>query len=84
MAASRAHTTTEFAVAMTLASLGEIAFSGAAPAFVAHIATPELRGSYQGAYSLCWAMASVVAPLLGPRGGSLASVRPPCGTLLRS
>lgn len=55
-----------FAVSMAVVSLGEVAFSGAAPSFVTHVAPPDRRGTYQGAYSLCWAGASMLAPLVGP------------------
>jgi MFS family permease len=55
-----------FAVCMAVVSLGEVAFSSAAPTFVAHIAPPSRRGTFQGAYSLCWAGASLLAPLIGP------------------
>lgn len=55
-----------FVVSMAVVSLGEVAFSGAAPSFVTHVAPPDRRGTYQGAYSLCWAGASLLAPLLGP------------------
>lgn len=55
-----------FAVCMAVVSLGEVAFSGASPTFVAHVAPTERRGTYQGAYSLCWAGASLLAPLVGP------------------
>ncbi len=55
-----------FVVSMAVVSLGEVAFSGAAPALVTHVAPPDRRGTYQGAYSLCWAGASMLAPLVGP------------------
>lgn len=64
--AERARSASGFVAAMALVTLGEIAFSGAAPAFVAHVAPVERRGTYQGAYSLCWAAASLLAPLAGP------------------
>lgn len=64
--ASRATRTADFAVAMAVFTAGEIAFSGAAPSYVAHVAPTARRGAYQGAYSLCWAGASLLAPLAGP------------------
>ena len=64
--AASAHDRFGFALCMAVVSLGEVAFSSAAPTFVAHIAPPARRGTYQGAYSLCWAGASLLAPLLGP------------------
>ncbi len=73
---AHARTLEAFALGMAVVSLGEVAFSSAAPAFVAHIAPADRRGTYQGAYSLCWAAASLVAPLGGPallqRWGSAA------------
>lgn len=51
----------------------EVAFSSAAPSYVAHVAPASQRSGYQGAYSLCWAAASLLAPMLGP------SVRQRCG-----
>lgn len=51
---------------MAVVSLGEVAFSSAAPAFVAHISPPARRGTYHGAYSSCRAGASLLAPLVGP------------------
>lgn len=64
--ASQAQTTAGFALAMVAFSVGEVAFASASPTFVAHIAPPDRRASYQGAYSLCWAAASLLAPVLGP------------------
>ncbi len=55
-----------FVASMAIVSLGEVAFSGASPTFVTHVAPPDRRGTYQGAFSLCWASASMLAPLLGP------------------
>lgn len=55
-----------FAVAMVAFSAGEVAFASASPTFVAHIAPPARRAAYQGAYSLCWAAASLLAPVIGP------------------
>jgi MFS family permease len=64
---AHAREATHFAVSMVLASLGEVAFSSAAPTYVAAVAPPDRRASYQGAHSLVWAMASLGVPLLGPR-----------------
>lgn len=61
-----ATTSAHFVVGMVVISLGEIAFSGAAPAFVAHVAPPDARGRYQASYSLCWSFSGLAAPLLGP------------------
>ncbi len=61
-----ATTTTHFVLGMVVISLAEVAFSGAAPAFVAHVAPADRRGTYQASYSLCWSFAGLAAPLLGP------------------
>lgn len=67
LGAAHARTVGSFAACMVVVSLGEVAFSGAAPTYVASIAPPDRRASYQGAYSLCWAAASLLGPLLGAR-----------------
>jgi MFS family permease len=64
---SYASTVGAFAACMVVVSLGEVAFSTASPTYVASIAPSDRRASYQGAYSLCWASASLLGPLLGPR-----------------
>ena len=55
-------------------TLGEIAFSPVAPAVVADLAPRELRGGYQGAFTMTWGIAACLAPMLGSvalgRGGS--------------
>jgi predicted MFS family arabinose efflux permease len=67
---SNARTVGAFAACMVVVSLGEVAFSAAAPTYVASIAPADRRASYQGAYSLCWAAASLLGPLLGPRAAA--------------
>jgi predicted MFS family arabinose efflux permease len=64
---SYASTVWAFAACMVVVSLGEVAFSTASPTYVASIAPTDRRASYQGAYSLCWASASLLGPLLGPK-----------------
>jgi MFS family permease len=64
--AARASDLRGFVACMAVVSLGEVAFSSAAPTYVAHIAPAHRRGAYQGVYSLCWAGASLLAPLIGP------------------
>jgi MFS family permease len=66
MLAAAAHTTAGFACAMAAFSLGEVAFSSASPSYVSHVAPAAERSSYQGAYALCWAAASLIAPVAGP------------------
>lgn len=66
LVAARAEAAAGFAACMAVVSLAEVVFAGAAPTFVARVSPAALRGSYQGAYSLCWAAAGMLAPLLGP------------------
>jgi MFS family permease len=51
------------AVTVVIWTLGEIVFAPVASAWVADIAPERLRGRYQGAWSLTWGVALVVAPL---------------------
>jgi MFS family permease len=44
-------------------TLGEIVFAPVASAWVADIAPERLRGRYQGAWSLTWGLALIVAPI---------------------
>jgi MFS family permease len=46
-------------------TVGEIIQAPVAPAVVADLAPAHLRGSYQGAYYLLWALASCAAPAVG-------------------
>jgi MFS family permease len=50
---------------IVLWTLGELAFSAAAPAFVADIAPVHARGVYQGAHHMLWGAAFAIAPLIG-------------------
>lgn len=65
LCALRAATVPGYALAIALASAGEIVFSSAAPGYVAHVSPPDRRGVWQGAWSLLWAGATLVAPLAG-------------------
>ncbi len=58
-------TATQFALATGVWSLGEIAALPTAVAVVANLAPPDLRGRYQGAYGLTFAIAMMAAPVLG-------------------
>lgn len=55
------------ALAVAIWTLGEIANSPVASAFVADRAPPDARGRYQGVYAMSWGLASCIAPLVGPR-----------------
>lgn len=52
-------------LAVLVWTLGEMAQAPVAPAVVADLAPPALRGSYQGAYSMLWGLAACTAPALG-------------------
>jgi MFS family permease len=54
-----------YAAGIVVFTLGEIAFSTAAPALIADLAPPAHRGAYQGANLLTWSLTGVVAPALG-------------------
>jgi MFS family permease len=59
-----------YVVGMLLWSAGEVVGFPYAAAFVAAVAPVELRGRYQGAFSMCWGLAFALAPLVG--GGLLS------------
>jgi MFS family permease len=46
-------------------SLGEVVGFPVAAALVADLAPPELRGRYQGAFSMCWGLAFTLSPVVG-------------------
>jgi MFS family permease len=52
-----------FAVAVW--TMGEILGATVSPSVVADLASPQLRGSYQGAFAMSWGVASCLAPALG-------------------
>lgn len=54
-----------YAAGIVVWTLGEIVVSAVTPALVADLAPPELRGSYQGGFQLCWGAASLLGPALG-------------------
>jgi MFS family permease len=54
-----------FVLASVVLSLGEIGFSIATPALIAHLAPADHRGGYMGANQLIWGLAGVMAPTLG-------------------
>jgi len=60
-----AHTPLGYGLSVTVWTLGEIAMSGIAPAMVADLSPPELRGGYQGVFQMAWGGAACIAPLLG-------------------
>jgi MFS family permease len=52
-------------VAVGVWTLGEIANAPTGSAIVADLASPDLRGRYQGLYSLSWSSAGALAPIIG-------------------
>ncbi|MGB8930684.1 MAG: MFS transporter [Anaeromyxobacteraceae bacterium] len=54
-----------YVAGIVLWSVGEVVGFPAAAAVVANLAPPELRGRYQGVFSMSWGVAFTVAPLLG-------------------
>src|SRR5262245_16123989 len=55
----------ELALTVMIWTLGEIVYAPVASAYVADIAPEHLRGRYHGAWGLTWAIASVLAPVIG-------------------
>jgi MFS family permease len=60
-------TTVQFALTVALWTAGEIITAGIGGTIVAALAPAHLRGRYNGLYGFAWAVASVVAPLVGSR-----------------
>jgi MFS family permease len=58
-----------YLAAAALWTVGEVIGFPVAAALVADLAPAELRGRYQGAFSMCWGLAFALAPLAG--GGLL-------------
>jgi MFS family permease len=54
-----------YALSIVVWTLGEILLSPIASAVVADLAPTQLRGSYQGAYHLCWGAGALLGPALG-------------------
>ncbi len=54
-----------YAAGVALWTVGEVVGFPAAAAMVADLAPVELRGRYQGAFSMSWGIAFTVAPVLG-------------------
>jgi MFS family permease len=50
---------------VVLWTLGEVVGFPAGAAIVANLAPPDLRGRYQGAFSMSWGVAFTIAPVLG-------------------
>lgn len=62
-----AQTAPQFAATVVVWTAGEIVAAGVAGAVVSDLAPPHLRGRYQGAYGMSFALAAVTAPLVGTR-----------------
>ena len=59
------HSVPWYALSIVVWTLGEVLNHPVASALPAELAPVELRGRYQGAFSLAWAVAFAVAPALG-------------------
>jgi MFS family permease len=59
------HSIAWYALAIVVWTIGEIGYLPVASTIPAALAPAALRGRYQGAYSLSWALAFTVAPALG-------------------
>lgn len=62
-----AHSVVLLAMTVLVWTLGEMTHSPVAQAYVANLAPAALRGRYQGAFGLTWAIGLVAAPVLGTR-----------------
>ena len=60
-----ARSTAGFAAAIVVWTLGEIANNPTGATLVAELAPAHLRGRYQGAYGMSWALASAIGPAAG-------------------
>ncbi|HEX2879342.1 MAG TPA: MFS transporter [Polyangiaceae bacterium] len=60
-----ASTAGDHASAIVIWTLGEMCWLPVGPTIVSLIAPPQLRGAYQGAYGLAWAVAMTLGPWLG-------------------
>ena len=54
---------TVYGVGTALWTVGEVVGFPVASTMVANLSPPELRGRYQGAFSMCWGIAFTIAPL---------------------
>jgi MFS family permease len=62
-----ASSTLAYAGTVAIWTLGEIITASVALAIVADLAPAHLRGRYNGVYGLAWALASLLAPMIGTR-----------------
>ncbi|MGW3812074.1 MFS transporter [Micromonospora sp. NPDC005113] len=60
-----ADTTAGYAATVAVWTLGEIALNISAPAILAMIAPPQMRGRYQGVWGTSWGLAMLAAPVAG-------------------
>jgi MFS family permease len=56
-----------YVLGTVLWTLGEVVGFPVAATLVADLAPPDLRGRYQGAFSMCWGLAFVLSPMVGGR-----------------
>jgi predicted MFS family arabinose efflux permease len=60
-----AHTTAEYAAAIFIWTLGEIAIASTTPALISRIAPPGQQGVYQASYSMSWSFGILLGPTVG-------------------
>jgi predicted MFS family arabinose efflux permease len=60
-----AHTTAEYAGAIFVWTLGEIAIASTTPALISRIAPPGQQGVYQASYSMSWSFGILLGPTVG-------------------
>jgi MFS family permease len=60
-----ADTIPAFAVTVLIWTMGEIGFNAVAPALIADIAPPELRGRYNGLIGMAFGASALIGPLAG-------------------
>lgn len=60
-----AHTLPAYVGAVAVWTIGEILFAPVNSTVVAQLSPENLRGRYQGSFTLTWGMASMLAPVLG-------------------
>jgi MFS family permease len=64
---SLAASTWEYAACVAIWSIGEVLFTSIAPAVVAALAPPRLRGHYSGVFGMAFSVGYLIAPLAGTR-----------------
>ena len=69
---------TAYALTVIVWTIGELIGSSIGPAVVADLSRADMRGRYQGAFTLTFSGAALVAPV-AEAGSTTTSARPSCG-----